>query len=215
MDIFLHQRQYFQALAYDPLVGGKDWAWRDQGPVMEALQAQANALSDAMDRGDAPAYWKSLEGHQAALLELQERNTAALLPAEEKDPLAVLDFIQKYGWRRFRFGSQILRIQLRIDGELWALSVLPSYRERHLKKLKEFDALEGKHVVLDAVEMENFLRFGDPEKARRMLTEKLADPETPRHILWGDENNPQFVKLALKRSNSSLHVGDWSLPLRS
>ncbi len=218
MDILMHQRRYFQAISQDPMVGGREFAagtMLGDRPAIEVLKEQGFWVAEAIANDDRALYWASIEGHQAALLEVQERNTASIFPPDERDPWAVLDFIQKYGWRRFRFSNQILRIQMRIDGELWSISVLPNYREKHLKKLKDIKVLDKNHVVIDAVEMENFLCYGDPEKARRMLKEKLGEVGASRHILWGDELNPQFVKLALKRSNSSLHVGDWALPLRS
>jgi hypothetical protein len=63
--------------------------------------------------------------------------------------------------------------------------------------------------------MERLLLYGNPRTIHLVLQEKLEGFADSRHIVTGEEHNPRFVKISLKNTNSSLHVSDWILPLRS
>lgn len=184
-------------------------------PAADILREASELAVCAVGKSDEPSYWEGITRHQQGLLRLHESYVQGLLSEIHPSDLSIWDFVEKHGWRRFRFSHLVLRMRMRIDEEDWTITVIPNYRPHALQKLKDMAAPEGLHAVIDAVEMNHVLAHGNPKKTRFMLQEKVEDPLAARHILWGNPADPQFLKLRLKNTNSTMHVSDWTLPLRS
>lgn len=184
-------------------------------PVLDVIREHGDGALAAIEKVSESLYWDHIQKHQEALFELQSRYTETLLPAEGLDPEGMWDFIGRHGWRRFRFSGTALRLLMSFGDEAWVISIVPNYRSRFVEQVKSRSGSGERRAVLDAIEMENLLAHGEPKTTRLVLEEKAADYAGCRHILWGNPASPQFLKLRLKNTNSTMHVSDWVLPLRS
>lgn len=218
MDMARHMDLYYKSLVEDSFEGFAafvDAQTFGSDTARELAKSAAHGACKAIDAKDEKGYWEWLGQHQAICLELHRRFTIDLLDKNPLDSTNVFDFIQEHGWRRFRFSGRILHMEMKIGGEDWLVSIVANYLPDTLEKLRAFGGISERHVAIDALEMERLLLYGNPRSIQLVLQEKLEGFADSRHIVTGEEHNPNFVKISLKNTNSSLHVSDWILPLRS
>jgi hypothetical protein len=218
VDTGIHFEQYRASLVQDSYQGFPEYVEQSFVGGESAIAILKKAVDTAVTGirgGREDVYWEGVCLHQKTLLELHERRVSELLPPETTDVFEVLDFIHSHGWRRFRFCKRLLHMERMVGGARWIWSILPSYRQDNLEKLRDFLCFEENHIAFDALEMEALMVYASREQLEVVMAEKKDGLARSQHILQGNKAFPRFTKLDLGRVNSAVRVSDWTLPLRS
>lgn len=158
--------------------------------VLDYLKYATGQIKHRIEINDEASYWIALKNHREAIFALFqmmfEREVAAIPKLREP---AILDVVQRYGWRKLKFASTILEF----DG----FTIVPRYTWQ-FRNVCEIE------VCLNADEMAKVMHARPPENLLRQL---MAGKEEQQYLI--SIAQIANVMIPMEERNTKL-VYDWS-----